>query len=77
MGSCPTSKRLPQGRRPNRRHVTPENFVRAESDLNFGRIVKDGGFGKFHHRREPASIENQTVASGSTAIRSTQRLYLI
>jgi hypothetical protein len=41
--------------------VTPENFVRAESDLNFGRIVKDGGFGKFNHRREPASIENQTV----------------
>ena len=41
--------------------VTPENFVRAESDLNFGHIVKDGGFGKFNHRREPASIENQTV----------------
>ena len=41
--------------------VTPENFVRAESDLNFGNIVKDGGFGKFNHRREIASIENQTV----------------
>jgi hypothetical protein len=41
--------------------VTPENFVRAESDLNFGRIVKDGGFGKFNHSREPAAIDNQTV----------------
>ena len=41
--------------------VTPENFVRAESDLNFGNIVKDGGFGKFNHRREPAAIDNQTV----------------
>jgi hypothetical protein len=41
--------------------VTPENFVRAESELNFGNIVKDGGFGKFNHHREVASIENQTV----------------
>jgi hypothetical protein len=41
--------------------VTPENFVRAESDLNFGNIVKDGGFGKFNHRREPTAIDNQTV----------------
>jgi hypothetical protein len=41
--------------------VTADNFVRAESDLYFGNIVKDGGFGKFLHRREPASIDNQTV----------------
>jgi hypothetical protein len=41
--------------------VTPENFVRAESDLDFGRIVKDGGLGKFNHRREPAAIDNQTT----------------
>jgi hypothetical protein len=26
-----------------------------------GNIVKDGGFGKLLHRREPASIDNQTV----------------
>ena len=43
----------------SRRH--PDNFVRAESDLYFGNIVKDGGFGKFLHRREPAAIDNQTV----------------
>jgi len=41
--------------------VTPDNFPRAESDLYFGGIVKDGGFGKFVHRREPAAIDNQTV----------------
>ena len=27
--------------------VTPDNFVRAESDLYFSGVVKDGGFGKF------------------------------
>jgi hypothetical protein len=41
--------------------VTIDNFVRAESDLYFSNIVKDGGFGKFTHRREPAAIDNQTV----------------
>lgn len=41
--------------------VTPDNFPRAESDLYFGGIVKDGGLGKFVHRREPAAIDNQTV----------------
>jgi hypothetical protein len=41
--------------------VTPENFPRAESDLYFGNFVKDGGFGKFRHRREPTTAENQTV----------------
>ncbi|MDX0509609.1 DUF1254 domain-containing protein [Sinorhizobium medicae] len=41
--------------------VTIDNFSRAESDLYFGNIVKDGGLGKFVHRREPATIENQTI----------------
>lgn len=41
--------------------VTADNFPRAESDLYFGNIAKDGGFGKFDHRREPAAIDNQTV----------------
>jgi hypothetical protein len=41
--------------------VTADNFNRAETDLYFGRIVKDGAFGKFVHRREPASLDNQTV----------------
>ncbi len=41
--------------------VTPDNFPRAESDLVFSGIVKDGGFGKFMHRREPTPIARQTV----------------
>ena len=41
--------------------VTVDNFNRAESDLYFSRFVKDGGFGKFHHEREVASIDHQTV----------------
>src|SRR5271156_5847892 len=41
--------------------VTVDNFVRAESDLYLGNIAKDGGFGNFNHRLEPATIDNQTV----------------
>jgi hypothetical protein len=41
--------------------VTPDNFVRAESDLYFGGVVKNGGFGKFDHTREPAPLDKQTV----------------
>ena len=41
--------------------VTVDNFIRAESDLYFSNMVKDGSFGKFLHRREPAAIDNQTV----------------
>ena len=41
--------------------VTVDNFIRAESDLYFGNLVKEGSFGKFSHRREPAAIDSQTV----------------
>lgn len=41
--------------------VTAENFNRAESDLYFSSVVKDGGFGKFHHRRQPTALDHQTV----------------
>ncbi len=42
--------------------VTLDNFVRAESDMYFAAFVKEsGGIGKFSHRREVASIDNQTV----------------
>ncbi len=41
--------------------VTPDNFVRAETDLYFGNVVKDGGFGKFFNIREPTPIDHQTV----------------
>jgi hypothetical protein len=41
--------------------VTVDNFIRAESDLYFRNVVKEGGLGRFAHRREPAAIDNQTV----------------
>jgi hypothetical protein len=41
--------------------VTPENFARAESDLNFSGLVKEGGLGKFIHRRDPVSLDHQGV----------------
>jgi hypothetical protein len=41
--------------------VTADNFPRAESDLYFGGVVKNGGFGKFDHTREPAPLDKQTV----------------
>lgn len=41
--------------------VGVENFVRAESDLYMGKMVKDGSLGKFIHSREPVAIDNQNV----------------
>src|SRR4051812_45792352 len=41
--------------------VTADNFPRAESDLYFGGVVKNGGFGKFDHTREPTPLDKQTV----------------
>jgi hypothetical protein len=41
--------------------VTADNFVRAESDLYFGGVVKNGGFGKYWHYREPTPLDQQTV----------------
>ncbi|QOT75784.1 DUF1254 domain-containing protein [Cupriavidus basilensis] len=41
--------------------VSVDNFVRAESDMYFAGLAKQGGVGKLLHRREPASIDHQTV----------------
>jgi hypothetical protein len=41
--------------------VTADNFIRAESDLYFGNVIKDNGFGQFTHKREPSPIDQQTV----------------
>jgi hypothetical protein len=42
--------------------VTVDNFARAESDNYFGANANEaGGLGKLSHRREPASIDRQTV----------------
>ncbi|MDH6247014.1 hypothetical protein M2432_004677 [Mycobacterium sp. OTB74] len=41
--------------------VSSDNFVRAESDLYLGRVVRDGGFGKFYHTRELSPMNHQVV----------------
>jgi hypothetical protein len=41
--------------------VSPDNFVRAESDLYFAGVVKDDGFGGFFHNRELTPIDHQVV----------------
>jgi hypothetical protein len=42
--------------------VTVDNFVRAETDMYMGVTVALGAFGRFAHRREPMSIDKQSVA---------------
>jgi hypothetical protein len=42
-------------------HVSPDNFIRAESDLYFSNIVKDDGFGNFRHIRELSPLDHQLV----------------
>jgi len=41
--------------------VTVDTFNRAESDTNFAGMVRNGGFGKFFHRREPVAVDKQLV----------------
>ncbi len=41
--------------------VTVDNFARAESDMYLAGLVKQGPLGTLLHRREPASIDHQTV----------------
>ena len=42
-------------------HVSPDNFNRAETDMYFQSIVKEGGLGTFEHFRTLAPIDQQTV----------------
>src|SRR5229473_3845049 len=41
--------------------VTVENYNRAQTDVNFAAVVKNGGFGKFRHGRELASPVQQGI----------------
>lgn len=42
-------------------HVSPDNFIRAESDLYFGNVVRDGALGQFTHFRDFGPLDNQLV----------------
>ena len=52
LAQSPSGKAIP---------VTADNFNRAETDLYFSRVAKDGGFGKFNHTREPTPLDRQAV----------------
>jgi hypothetical protein len=41
--------------------VTPDNFVRAETDMQFMTVVKRGGFGRLTHEREFPAAGRQAV----------------
>lgn len=41
--------------------VTTDNFVRAETDLCFGNMIKEGGLGQFFHNREPTPLDQQVI----------------
>lgn len=41
--------------------VNVHNFVRAETDMYFGRAARGGALGRFTHRREMAAIDDQAV----------------
>jgi para-nitrobenzyl esterase len=41
--------------------VNVSNFIRAETDLYLGRMVKKGSFGKLSHRRVMSAIDEQDV----------------
>jgi hypothetical protein len=41
--------------------VTVGNYNRAQTDVYFAGVVKNGGFGKFLHRREPAPPAQQGI----------------
>lgn len=41
--------------------VTPDNFIRAESNVYMAAQVKDGAFGTFKHTREVAPVDKQLI----------------
>jgi hypothetical protein len=41
--------------------VTPDNFIRAESNMYMAVQVEDGAFGQFKHTREPAPLDRQNI----------------
>ncbi|MGY1459434.1 DUF1254 domain-containing protein [Luteimonas sp. A534] len=41
--------------------VTPDNFIRAESNLYMAGQAKVGAFGQFQHTRVPAPIDSQNI----------------
>src|ERR1700757_29114 len=59
-GSCFAMTAAAQEKKPV--PVTVDNFVRAESDLAFAKVVKGDAFGKFNHGRKLSPLDKQLVA---------------
>ncbi len=55
--------------------VTPDNFPRAESDLNLSVAVKNGGFGKFSHQREPTPLNRQTTENATRDLLTSSAVF--
>src|SRR5262245_38324331 len=61
LALCAPGTRAQQSSKTGAATVTADNFVRAESDLYFGNIVKRGGFGKFEHNRDLAAVDDKQL----------------
>ncbi|ANE49226.1 DUF1254 domain-containing protein [Flavisolibacter tropicus] len=62
----PTKSIIKPGLSKDSIRVTPDNFIRAESDMYFATsAINENALGKFNHRRELFSVDNQTVVRGN------------
>ncbi len=52
--------------------VTPDNFARAESDMQFMTVVKRGGFGRLSHERDfpPTGRQSSPWADAMCCVRA-------
>ncbi len=50
--------------------VTPDNFVRAETDMQFMTVVKRGGFGRLTHEREFSATRQSVPWADADVLRS-------
>ncbi|MFB8007071.1 DUF1254 domain-containing protein [Nocardia sp. NPDC056000] len=55
--------------------MTADNFVRAETDREFAMSVAEGGFGAFHHIREPMPIDHQVVVRANRDTLYSSRVF--
>ena len=55
--------------------VTPDNFVRAETDMQFMTVVKRGGFGRLVHERDFPPAGRQPLAWADADILRSQGVF--
>jgi len=55
--------------------VTPDNFVRAETDMQFMTVVKRGGFGRLVHERDFPPAGRQPLAWAAADILRSQGVF--